>query len=37
MICRFNPVYAQGMTVAAREACIQTDSHGKGARQLARY
>jgi hypothetical protein len=33
-ICRFNPVYGQGMTIAAQEACILRDllSKREGAR-----
>ena len=31
-ICRFNPVYAQGMSVAAREACILADLLARRAR-----
>jgi 2-polyprenyl-6-methoxyphenol hydroxylase-like FAD-dependent oxidoreductase len=37
-VCRFNPIYAQGMSVAAREASILVDLLGRragGARGLA--
>src|SRR5438270_10478575 len=36
-ICSFNPVYGQGMTVAAQEAALLRECLGAGSSDLARH